>query len=136
MIQELVNRWEANKSEIEKTWRARNPENYLEIVKEVVKNITSDDYGDYCLDPERIHEINDGDYQGTLLYVIGEKGYQPSTYYYVSVGYGSCSVCDTLQAILMDGDWNSDKPTENQTKQYMQLSLHVLQGIKRMGEEE
>ena len=37
---------------------------------------------------ERIHRIDDGDYQGTLVFVIGGKGYQLSTYWYVKVSYG------------------------------------------------
>lgn len=59
--------------------------------------------------PERIHQIDDGDYQGTLIFVIGAGGYQPSRYWYVKVGYGSCSGCDTLQAIR---GYEDDAPTK------------------------
>ena len=49
----------------------------------------------------KIKEIDDGDYQGTLLYLIPEDTYQPdsSEYLMTFVEYGSCSGCDTLQGI-------------------------------------
>lgn len=51
-----------------------------------------------------ITEIDDGDYQGTLLFLIPFNSYQPSEYEYLMtyIGYGSCTVCDTLQRILCD----------------------------------
>ena len=50
---------------------------------------------------DKIKEIDDGDYQGTLLYLIPEDTYQPasSEYLMTFVEYGSCSACDTLQEI-------------------------------------
>ena len=50
---------------------------------------------------EMLKEIDDGDYQGTLLYLIPEDTYQPnsSEYLMTFVEYGSCSGCDTLQGI-------------------------------------
>lgn len=61
--------------------------------------------------------------------MIAEKGYQPNDYYFVKVGYGSCSGCDTLEGIRNYEDGN---PTEEQVKDYMTLALHVVQGLKRM----
>ena len=80
-------------------------------------------------DPERIHRIDDGNYQGTLVYVIGEKGYQPDKYWYVKVDYGSCSGCDTLEGIR---DYTDDAPTDEQAKDYMTVALHIVQGMKPM----
>ncbi|HSH24992.1 MAG TPA: hypothetical protein VLA13_05585, partial [Massilibacterium sp.] len=82
-------------------------------------------------DPERIHSIDDGDYEGTLVFVIAEKGYQPHEYWYVRVWYGSCSGCDTLQRLEGRGD---EIPVE-EVKGYMTLSLHVIQQLKAMGGE-
>lgn len=134
MIKSIVQRWEENKTAIENEFRKSHPENYIDIVRIVVSNITGDDdyYGDN-LDPDRIHVIDDGDYQGTLVYVIAEKGYQPDTYWYVKVSYGSCSGCDTLQAI--QGYDYDELPTDEQVKDYMTLALHIVQGIKRMGDD-
>ena len=81
--------------------------------------------------PERIHKIDDGDYQGTLLFVIAAKGYQPSKYWAVSVGYGSCSGCDTLEGIKSDGDYG-ESPNKQQIADYMTLALHIVQGLKQI----
>jgi hypothetical protein len=45
--------------------------------------------------------IDDGDYQGTQIFIIPTDTYQPSVKDYVMTDtyYGSCSGCDTLQAI-------------------------------------
>ena len=99
------------------------------MVREVIKVVTTDDYN--AIDPERIHQIDDGDYQGTLLFVIAARSYQPDDYWFVKVGYGSCSGCDTLQAINYSLDDNP--PTDDQVSQYMTLALHIVQGLKFMG---
>lgn len=130
MIQELVQNWETNKHLLRERLSKEHPGSYSTLVKMVVETVTSqEEYSEFSLDPERIHEINDGDYQGTLLYVIAAKGYQPYDYWYVKVSYGSCSGCDTLQAIS-DYDYN-EIPSEEQVAQYMTLALHIVQGIKK-----
>lgn len=80
-------------------------------------------------DPARIYQIDDGGYEGTLVFVIGAGGYKPSRYWYVKVGYGSCSVCDTLQAIR---GYEGDAPTKEQVDAYMTLALHIVQGLREM----
>jgi hypothetical protein len=133
MIKAFVQAWENNKDKVESLFRAKHPDGYLDIVKAVVSTLGGEDsYG--CPDPKRIHEINDGDYQGTLLFVIAAKGYQPSTYWYVKVSYGSCSGCDTLEAIRRyDG---KSIPTKTQVEDYMVLALHIVQGLKEMTDTE
>jgi hypothetical protein len=128
MIQPLVDRFMANKLTIESTFRAKHPENYAEIVKTVVSAVTDDDSE---LDPDRIHELNDGDYQGTLVYVIGAKGYHPYDYWYVKVIYGSCSVCDTLESIR---SYSYELPSDEQVADYMTLALHIVQSIRKMND--
>jgi hypothetical protein len=127
MIASFVKRFEEGKDELREIFSQKHPDNYREIVTNVVKIIGKP------LDWERIHEIDDGDYQGTLVYVIGDDDYQPSDYWYVKVYYGSCSGCDTLEGIRGYDDGN---PTEEQTNDYMTLALHIVQGLKQMGEEE
>ncbi len=80
-------------------------------------------------DLEKVHEIDDGDYQGTLLYIIPLDTYQPSYWEYVvtSVYYGSCSFCDTLQGIHRYEDGLPDK---EQVDGYMKLCLDILQHCK------
>jgi len=128
MIKKFVDQFIQNKEKIESVFRGKHPDDYAEIVKIVVSFLESDsDYG--CPDPERIHRIDDGDYQGILVFVIASKGYQPGDYWYVKVAYGSCSGCDTLQAIH---DFGSDSPTEQQVEDYMMLALHIVQQLGKM----
>jgi len=129
MIEDFIKKWEAGKLEIEKSFRNSHPDEYKTIVKAVVGVLGADsDYG--VPDPERIHVIDDGDYQGTLLFVIAAKGYQPNDYWAVKVGYGSCSGCDILQSI---SDYSTDPPSDEQVKDYMTLALHIVQGLKKIG---
>ena len=123
MDKRFCDRLIAKKDKVIARFQKKQPSDYKDIVKTVIKAISDKNQYD---DPDynRIHEINDGDYQGTLLYVIGSKGYQPSDYWFVKVSYGSCSGCDTMQAIA---DSNED-----QAEQYWTLALHVCQGLKKM----
>jgi hypothetical protein len=129
MIQELVDRFMANEETMKTKLAANPPSDYREIVKLVVEAVTEYDYGPNNLDPTRIHAIDDGEYQGTLVFVIGAKGYQPSDYWYCRVCYGSCSGCDTLEAIRGHG---CETPTPQQATDYWTLALHVVQSIKKM----
>lgn len=127
MIQEFVDRFFENKGQLEKFFSEKHPEDYTEIVREVVKTVCGDDHP--RMDENRIHVIDDGDYQGTLVYVIGASGYQPYNYWYVKVYYGSCSGCDTLQSI---NSYSDEPPDEGQVKDYMTLALHIVQGLCKM----
>jgi hypothetical protein len=132
MIREFVDRFMEHKASLEQQFAEKHPESYRALVSSVVGVLgTDEDYGGP--DPERIHEIDDGSYQGTLVYVIAETGYQPSTYWYVRVGYGSCSGCDALEGIR---SYDDDPPSPAQAKQYISLALHIVQGLKKMGGEE
>lgn len=131
MIQAFVDRYQAREHELRARFAERHPGSYESIVKAVVELLHDpDDYG--SIDPERIHAIDDGDYQGILLFVIAASGYQPSDYWYVRVGYGSCSGCDTLEAIREE-KWD-DPPSTRQVEDYLTLALHVVQGLRPMQE--
>jgi hypothetical protein len=132
MITEFVSRFDKQREALLAGFKAKHPDSYDDIVKAVVTAVTDED--EYrSPDPERIHKIDDGEYQGTLVYVIAAKGYQPSDYWYVKVGYGSCSGCDTLQNI---SGYSHEPPTDQQAADYLTLALHVMQGLKKMGDEE
>lgn len=127
MIQQFTDRFIAARPQVEAALSAKHPEDYKSLVKLVVETVATDDYGQP--DPERITEIDHGDYQGTLVYVIAAGGYQPDRFWYVRVGYGSCSGCDTLQAI---SDYSDEPPTPRQVSEYWTLCLHIAQGIHAM----
>lgn len=134
MIEEFVKAWDERKGEIEAKFRQKEPYQYKDIVQAVVSIL--DDTKTYgAPNANNIHEINDGDYQGTLLYIIPEDTYQPHNYWYVRVWYGSCSGCDTLEAIRESIPWRDgeeDSQKDNRIKDYMTLALHIIQQLKSM----
>ena len=77
-------------------------------------------------DTKNILVIDDGEYQGTEIYLLHKKTYQPDVedYIYTSTYYGSCDVCDTLLSI---SDCSYDLPNEEQVSDYINLCLHLLQ---------
>lgn len=142
MLKFCVNQWDKNKNKLEedikKNIKEYNEYTYKDLVKKVVELILNDEDNDWDdkWDAENITEIDNGDYQGTLLYMIPLKTYQPSEYEYLMtyVGYGSCSGCDTLQNIQM-GYYNNEDEEEKQKeinrfiKDMMKLCLDLLQNI-------
>ena len=80
MIKEFVDVYMNHKDELRSKF-ATHPGNYKEVVRRVVQVISENlDDNWRAPDPERITEIDYGDYQGTLVYVIGAGGYQPYTH--------------------------------------------------------
>lgn len=133
MIEEFTKAWFANIHSMREKFTEKHPEDYKDVVCAVVKMLQ--DHLDWYDGPDhtRIHQIDDGNYQGTLVFVIGATGYQPNRYWYVKISYGSCSGCDTLQAIR---GYKFEKPDEKQVSEYMTLALHVVQGLREMGDSE
>ena len=137
MIKEFVEAWDKRKDNLREYiathWQTEYYE-YKDLVKLLFDIVINP--GIHPFATEEITEIDHGDYQGTLIYLLHEEGYQPGVeeYVYTSVGYGSCSGCDTLQWIRERGE---GIPNDKQTEDYMTLFLHLLQNCKRMeGEEE
>jgi hypothetical protein len=130
MLKYCLTKWEENKNLLEEQLATNAKWNvceYVDLVKLVVDYIlnagrTTSQVG---WDSERITVIDDGDYQGTQLFLIPCKCYQPAEYEYLMthVGYGSCSGCDTLQAIQSGG---IELLTERQIKDFMKLCKDIL----------
>ncbi|MBR5004605.1 MAG: hypothetical protein IKY14_04010 [Erysipelotrichaceae bacterium] len=132
MIKYCVKKWDKNKDKLKKVLEKDTTLNvcdYNYLLKLVVENILNDENSGYSYtwDSNRITIIDNGDYQGTLLFLIPNKTYQPCEYDYLMtyVGYGSCSGCDTLQAIQ---SWHGDKepPTKEQLKDFMLLCKDMV----------
>lgn len=132
MIKKFVDRFMAQQDQLLAKFKQDHPEDYAAIVRVVVETICGEDGYDEP-DAGRITMIDHGDYQGTLLFVIAAAGYTPSDYWYVMVDYGSCSGCDTLEAI---SSCSNEPPTDAQAKDYMTLALHIVQGMKKMGDDQ
>ena len=132
MLKIVVEKWWKNKKKLEDAYRTKKGWNccsYLDIVKETVDTILNDDNDAYAKwNIKHITEIDNGDYQGTYLYLIPANTYQPSAdeYLMTYVYYGSYSGCDTLQAIQ---EWNDGLLKEEQIKEFMTLSLHLLENM-------
>lgn len=99
---------------------------YKTLVKLCVTHILNKD-GSFRYDIENITEIDNGEYQGTLLYLIPLDCYQPceNEYLITYVCYGSCSVCDTLQGICYDTD-----SVEQQISDLMTLCRDIVMRMK------
>ena len=131
MIEAFTKAWDQRKHEIEIKFQNGHPSSYHDIVEAVIWILDDTDHFTNP-DPGRITVIDHGDYQGNFLFIIAADGYQPSDYWFVKVGYGSCSGCDALKDIR---DYGDDNPTEQQVKDYMTLALHIVQGLKVLGGE-
>lgn len=105
MIKICKERWALKEKELREKISSMSLEEienleYAKLVEITMNTILNCD--ELELNIERIHEIDDGDYQGTLVYLIPFDTYQPGAYEYLMtyVGYGSCSGCDTLLSII------------------------------------
>ena len=133
MIQSVVKQWEENKHKLEEYFKTTKQEEYSSSYKTILQKIIElvvtekDEYNKY--DATKITVVDDGDYQGTQIFFIPTNTYQPSVedYLLTDTYYGSCSGCDTLQAIC---SYEDDLPTEEQVKEYMTLALHLVQKMR------
>lgn len=131
MVKEFCLAWEKNKGKLEEYFRTTKQgeySNYKDLVKllfDIVINPSIENSYER-FDTENILVIDDGDYQGTQVFVLHRNDYQPSVedYVYTNTYYGSCSGCDILQAIHW---YEYGLPDDEQVKDYMELCLHLLQ---------
>lgn len=146
MLDFAIKKWDKNKDKLREYFENNKQEDYADsygdFTKKVIEVIfNDDDYGYNDGDQYEVfdlkrhfQEIDFGDYQGALIFVFAYDVYQPSTgeTFYTSVDYGSCSGCDTLQAIR--GYDYDETPTERQVNDYMELALNLIQEMKCFGE--
>lgn len=126
MLKILLEKWDKNKDKLRKALSERKCDyEYKDLVKLTFSVIFNDGKNEEDLDIGRITEINDGDYQGTLLYLIPFDTYQPTQYEYLMtyVYYGSCCGCDTLMSICCDDE---DLPNKQQVDDLMTLCKDLI----------
>lgn len=124
MIKELIARFDEKRGDLLNIFKLEHPASYLEILQSTLVVLKDEDKHDLNFDLDRITEIDHSDYQGTLVFIIGCEGYQPSTYWATTVSYGSCSGCDTLEGIK---NYSGEPPSEDEAKQYFTLAMHMIQ---------
>ena len=131
MIQEFVDAFMKNKKSCRTKLQERHPDDYQDIVRIVLETINEKEDTLYRKPNSfRIHEIDDSEYQGVLLFIIPENIPQPVNYWAVKVLYGSCSASDVLQSIK--DSCSAKTPTEEQLDEYMSLALHTVQRIRTL----
>lgn len=135
MVKEFCLAWEKNKGKLEEYFRTTAQSEYDSyellvrrlfdiVINPSINPSIEDSYR--WFDTEDFLVIDDGDYQGTQVFILHRNVYQPSVedYVYTNTYYGSCSGCDTLLSI---NGYSSELPDEEQVKDYMRLCLHLLQ---------
>jgi len=135
MIKYCKEKWNANKEKLEAVLRNDthlNDCDYMYLLKLTVENILNTGIDTFTerdrLSVENITEVDNGDYQGTLLFLIPYDCYQPNEMEYLMtfIDYGSCSGCDTLMGIQ---DYGEKPPTEDQVKEYMMLCKDMIMNM-------
>ena len=151
MLKYCVEKWDKNKTllmnalQSEEIYNKLGSCEYADLVKLVVKYILNDgkaeeyDAGEW--DEYNITEVDNGDYRGTLLYLIPAKTCQPGEdeYLITFVDYGSCSGCDTLLSIQWDMPNRKYCKSDDQfasrkrrtIEDFMTLCLHLVQHMKK-----
>jgi hypothetical protein len=130
MIDSIVQAFHKSEESLRDKFLNNHVYDYSEIVKILIEELNTNLHKNDRWDPERITEIDEGDYQGTKLFVIGEEGYQPNSYLTTKAYYGSCSACDTLQGINECDFGESEQQDKEIVDDYMTLCLHLVQQMK------
>lgn len=147
MIKSIITQWEANKGILENYFRNTPQSEYDKyefLFKKTIELATPKVgvYRDWLgeeqlekIDIDKMTIVDDGDYQGTQLFLIPIDTYQPDVTDYLITDnyYGSCSGCDTIQRIH---SYDMGKPNEQQVKDYMSLALHLIQKLRWLNKAE
>lgn len=140
MIKYALKKWNENEDVLRNTIQQtekdkRSSWNYNDIVKLVCRYIFNENVTDK--DPkiniEGITMVDNGGYQGTLLFMMPFDTYQPMEYEYLMtyVGYGSCSGCDTLQRIQLDEMYYNVESDDDLIDSYMALCKDLVSNTIR-----
>lgn len=136
MEKEIIERWEKGKENLRTYFSTHSIEeccsSYQQVVDTLIKQgLNFEVENKWDLFAQDFSYIDDGDYQGTQLYLLHKDVYQPyyDKYYVFDNEYGSCSGCDTLMSIIDYGDYDSC-PNEEMVDGLMILCLHMVQRMK------
>ena len=137
MIPQIIKQWEDNKHLLQEyfatTKQDEYSESYLFILKKIFEIVITKTVSGYedGYNWNEISMVDNGECQGTQIFLIPDKTYEPEidNYLVTNTYYGSCSGCDTLLSI---GSYDTDLPTPKQVTQYMTLSLHLVQKLREL----
>ena len=136
---QIINLWEKNKDNLKDFIRNTSKyeyNTYKSLVKLIVDKIINTDNSKESIkyDSSNITVIDDGDFQGTQIFIIPAKVYQPlpTEYLVTYANYMSCELCDLLQGIIYSNE--EDYLNEQQINDIMTLCLHLVQRMKKLYE--
>lgn len=126
MITEFIDKFIEIRVTLLEQFCQKEPNSYEDIFTQTIEMMFKDcdeySYPDF----KRITVIDHGEYQGTLVFVVGGCEYQTSNYWMTSVDYGSCSGCDTFEAYS-----DCDNPEES-APHMITMALHMIEGMKKI----
>lgn len=138
MIQYCYEKWKRHEDKLRKALSKRKDLgriDYQDLVKITVTYILNpvdedidSEVGYNKWSTKNIVEVTQGDYQGTLVYLIPADVSQPdeSEYLMTYIGYGSCSVCDTLQGIQTSVPYDGGLPNKQAIDDFMTLCRDIV----------
>ena len=136
MIKYALRKWDAGRDTLRRIISQTRKEErswwgYIDIVKMVCRCILNVNLieGDPVINVDIITMIDNGGYQGTLLFILPFYADPPSEsdYLMTFVDYGSCSGCDTLQSIQSDDKYGH----RDETDSYLTLCRDIVNNIIR-----
>ena len=127
---DLILLWEKNKEVFrqELVNNFKHYTRYSRIVESLFNICFVDEENNSLFDTSKMVQIDNGEYQGTLIYVIPYDTYQPNIHQhvYTHIYYGSCNLCDMLGIVLNQDNIN------DQVNGLMSIALQFVQRIKKM----
>ena len=147
MIEHFVNQWYENKHKLESFLEKEYDQSedkrywglsYRELFRKVFELVVTEPreirdahdqrWNNYSWDWDRFQVIDDGEYQGELVFIMVPNVYQPSLdkdYYFTSVVYGSCSLDDSMMHVQ-----EMVETKEEKIQALMLAALHMVQATK------
>ena len=108
----------------------KHPESYLDLVKMTFQAIAeADPKAVDRPDHQDVVSISTGNYDGTHLFVTPGVGYCSDEFFYVKIGYGSCSGCDTLEGIR---GYSNGTPSKTEVEEYFELARNIALDIRKI----
>ena len=142
MLKKFADAWYRNREKLKVYFETHTQEqygeNYQDLLKAVIRIVLNDPQR--ILDENAIIEHGGGNYQGDYLWLIPVVNAWPRVeeYIFCYASYGSCSACDALAHIFWgdpDGEYGEGTlPGQKQVRDYMMLSLQILQTMKPLVE--
>lgn len=125
MINEIITKWENNKKNLQGWFAKNHPIDYQQIVTKLFELVINIPF--FKWDIGKMVILDTGGYQGDQIYLIQSMD---GPWMVTHNKYGSCSGCDTLEAICDRDDRKAGPPLKHHVEGYMTLALHLVQKMR------